>query len=1202
MKKITDFIIDKRHIILVLFIIFTIFSAFLSKNVKINYDIAKYLPPTSDTRIGMDIMEKEFSSVETSNLNVMFEDLTSEEKLSIKQELTSISGVKQVNYDETENYNKNKYTLYVIEVEGKSDSTIASNVYDTIKEKYKNKTLYTSGAISETNKNVLPIWIIALAVFCALIILLIMCESFVEPFLFLITILMAVVLNKGTNIIFNNVSHITNSIVAILQMALSMDYSIMLMNRYDQEKKQEKDKVKAMKNALHKAFLSISSSSITTIVGLLALVFMSFKIGKDLGIILAKGVLFSLICIFFVLPSLILMFDKWIIKTKKKSLHLKLDKIGKISYKFRFISLPIFIIVFLCSFMLKGNLAIDYTDRQSDKISQVFKENNEIVILYKNDEEEKIAEYQHQLENKHKIEEVLGYSNTINEKITYDNLNNKLTDLKANISIEDYLLKIIYYDFYNRENKNQITLNDFLSFIEQEAYNNAKINEKIDNNTKKDITRLENFATEKMINKKRTSSELANILGFDKSKIEDILIYYYSNNKQQLSLKEFIDFINNEVLTNEKYSSKIDNNSKAKLNILTKFVNEKEIQKEMTVTEMTNFLEIDKNIIDELYKYYILSNDIDLEITISEFSNFVFDNILNDNNYKNDFEEEIKLLKTFSNINIINKQMNSKELSNLFSIDKEKIDMLLLLKNIKEKNTNNYTITPKEFIEFILNNTDDENIKNNIDDTAIKKLKLLQTIMTSSINNETFTYQEISYIINMDINTTKQIYTLYLTNKNEITLSPKEFIDFILNHQNDTMLINSISTDTIKNLNLINLIMTSTLNNKKYDSNSLSSLLGIDKENLDLIYGLYTFINLKENETVTLKEFIEFILDNVITNPEYASNFDNEKITKLNTVNTIIENSLNNKKYTSDEMFEITSKLSNDIKNDTIKILYIYYGSSRQYEQTWQMTIEQFVNYLDDNIITNSCFADFIEDDMKENIKEAKAKIKDAKKLLVSENYSRIVLNTKLDLEGIETFNTIENIKNTLEKELDEFYVIGDSPMANEMSKTFDSELNLITIITMILIFIVVTITFKSIIIPLILVLTIQCAVYLTMGILSITGENVYFIALLIVQSILMGATIDYAILYTSYYLEHRKKLGIKQAIIESYHKSINTILTSSSILIIVTLIIANFASAIAAKICKTISEGTICSTILILVLLPSILAFFDKIIIKNRK
>ena len=122
------------------------------------------------------------------------------------------------------------------------------------------------------------------------------------------------------------------------------------------------------------------------------------------------------------------------------------------------------------------------------------------------------------------------------------------------------------------------------------------------------------------------------------------------------------------------------------------------------------------------------------------------------------------------------------------------------------------------------------------------------------------------------------------------------------------------------------------------------------------------------------------------------------------------------------------------------------------------------------------------------------------------------------------------------------------------------------------------------------------------MGILSLSGQSVYFISILIVQSILMGATIDYAILYTSYYVEHRRTKGVKDAIIDSYSKSIHTILTSSSILIIVTLIVANFASAIAAKICKTISEGTICSTILILTLLPAILATCDKIIIKDKK
>ena len=174
--------------------------------------------------------------------------------------------------------------------------------------------------------------------------------------------------------------------------------------------------------------------------------------------------------------------------------------------------------------------------------------------------------------------------------------------------------------------------------------------------------------------------------------------------------------------------------------------------------------------------------------------------------------------------------------------------------------------------------------------------------------------------------------------------------------------------------------------------------------------------------------------------------------------------------------------------------------------------------------------------------------------------------------------------------------------MAYEMSKTFNNELNFITVITMIFIFVVVAFTFRSILLPIILVLTIQCAVYLIMGILSFVGENVYFIAILIVQSILMGATIDYAILYTSYYLEHRKTMNIKESVIASYNSSINTILTSSSILIIVTLIIANFASAIAAKICKTVSQGTLCSTLLILFLLPSVLAMCDKIIVKHKK
>jgi predicted RND superfamily exporter protein len=184
------------------------------------------------------------------------------------------------------------------------------------------------------------------------------------------------------------------------------------------------------------------------------------------------------------------------------------------------------------------------------------------------------------------------------------------------------------------------------------------------------------------------------------------------------------------------------------------------------------------------------------------------------------------------------------------------------------------------------------------------------------------------------------------------------------------------------------------------------------------------------------------------------------------------------------------------------------------------------------------------------------------------------------------------------------YFVIGDSAMAYEISQSFGGENDFITILTMLSIFVVVAVTFKSILIPLILVMTIQCAVYLNMAWLSLTGQSIYFIALIIVQSILMGATIDYAILFTSYYLEQRKyfKLDVKEALIASYNKSIHSILTSASILIIVTAIIGNFATAIAAKICQSISGGTLVATLIILILLPALLATLDRLVIRQPK
>ena len=207
--KIINFIVDKRYYILVLFTILSLFSLFLSTKVNINYDISTYLPTNSETKIGKNIMDKNFSGTNTSTLNLMFEGLENDKKNIIQEELSKIDGVSEVLYDETDNYNKDDYTLYIITLADKEDSELASNLYNEIIDNYSNYEIYTSGNISEWNKPVLHLWIIVFAIVSAIIILIIMCESYIEPFLFLYAIGLAVFVNMGTNIIFSSVSNIT---------------------------------------------------------------------------------------------------------------------------------------------------------------------------------------------------------------------------------------------------------------------------------------------------------------------------------------------------------------------------------------------------------------------------------------------------------------------------------------------------------------------------------------------------------------------------------------------------------------------------------------------------------------------------------------------------------------------------------------------------------------------------------------------------------------------------------------------------------------------------------------------------------------------------------------------------------------------------------------------------------------------------------
>ena len=1272
MKKITNFIVKGRYFFLTLFIILAGVGLFLSTKVNINEDIMKYLPANSETKIGKDIMDEEFIEQDSSVLNVMFKGLSNSEKKSTLKKLKNIDGVSSVNYENTNEYNKGKYTLYVLNVDDYDHSKTATNVYNYVNDNF--KTAGMSGSIYDENQPILQISVVIIAILFAMIILIILSESYIEPWLYLISIGIAIFINKGTNIMFDSVSSITNSIVAILQLALSMDYSIMLSNRYKQEKEKNSNKIEAMKAALYQSFKSISSSSVTTIVGLLALIFMSFTIGKDLGFVLAKGVLLSLASIFFCLPALLLIFDNLIAKTKKKSPKFNLTKLGKFIYKTRFIQAALILILFVLAYFLKGNINILYTGSEQDKVGKVFPATNQIAIVYNNKYEDLISNYCKELEKDKKIDQVLCYSNTINENLTYDKLNQKFKDLGQDVKIDDYLIKLVYYKYYNPNENNKMSLDEFIKFIKSDIYPNNNFKNSINQETKDNLNLLENFTSSNLINKKRNTNEIAKILGMSEDDANNILIYYNSKNvNTSMTIKDFVDFMLNDVANDSKYSQSLDKATITKLKQLQNFTDDSKINKKMTASELSTIFGIDKNLIEQLFLFYRTTTDSNTKLTLNEFATYAL-GISNDVNYKDMFDDntvqKLNLLQTLSSDFVINDldlntmqtklsklginidvktlsllyylytgnnsttKMTIREYANtalymaqndefvdfktyfdqdaLTELSKKEDPNLYTLSEIINKYSQNPTIASliygvkddgvnksisiKNLINFLVANQSNQILAPYLKDNS-SLLNLAYTIINNT--DKSFTYNEISELTATDSDQIKKIYGVYDYNNQITTLTPLELANLVLNNKDDELLKGKLSSSSIKELSLVKEVMNSTINKTKYTSSQLSSLLGINNDTMSLLFSLYNSKYIKSNQEISLYDYVNFIVNDVMNNKEYASNFDNDKKEKITTINTLINNSLNKTKYTSKEAFNTLKVLSDNLDKSLLDLVYLYYGSNKEYNLSWKMTIEQFVNYLNSNIITDKRFTDFISKSKRATIKDAKKTVAKSKKLIVSDKYSRVVLNTKYAAENKETYKFINSIKDKVGNK-DDIYVVGNSPMAVEMSKTFNNELNKITILTMIFIFIVVAVTFKDLIIPFVLVIIIQTAVYITMSAISITGGSVYFISLLIVQAILMGATIDYAIVYTSYYRESRLTMGIKESIINAYNKSIHTIISSSSILIIVTLIVANFASAIAAKICETISQGTLAAVLLILFLLPGVLATTDKLICRK--
>ena len=371
MEKIASFIVDRRNLFFLIYIFAILFSIFSIGWVQVENDITTYLPDDTETRQGLTVMNDNF--VTYGSARVMVSNVSYEKAMSLKEQLEDIDGVTSIDFDNSKDSFNNGSALFSVTFDGEVDDEISKSAMNEIKEELKDYDFYVDSEVGVDTSADLANEMVVIVIVAAIIIVIVLTltsRSYAEVPVLIMTFGVAAILNMGTNFLCGKISFISNSVTVVLQLALAIDYAIILCHRFSDEHETLPAR-EACVIALSKAIPEISSSSLTTISGLAALGFMHFGIGLDLAIVLIKAIFCSLLSVFTLMPGLLMLFSKLIDKTGHKKLLPEIDMVGKFANKTKYIIPPIFLVLICVAFFFSNNCpyVYSYDDLETAKAS-----------------------------------------------------------------------------------------------------------------------------------------------------------------------------------------------------------------------------------------------------------------------------------------------------------------------------------------------------------------------------------------------------------------------------------------------------------------------------------------------------------------------------------------------------------------------------------------------------------------------------------------------------------------------------------------------------------------------------------------------------------------------------------------------------------------------------------------------------------------
>ena len=1083
---------------------------FMAFHVNVNADMTKYLPDDSQMKRGLEIVMTEFGSsaqMSGTDVHVMFEGLRPNEIPGIRTLLEGYEDVNGVSYRYSSD---STHTVFDLDVPKAVDQKALGKQIST---------RFGGNCVVETSQDgaTPPVSVMIFAAVLIMVVLFVMAQSWFEPMIILVTALLAIVLNMGTNALLPSVSITTNFIGSILQAVLSLDYCIVMLNRYRQEQDEHTDRTTAgiaANNAIKKSAPSILSSALTTVVGLLMLCFMRLKIGADMGIVLAKGVICSLICTFTAMPALMLLFRRTINFTAKKAYVPPTDRMALFISRHKLPMAVGAVILFFGSWYFSRQTTIFFSASAESKIEEVFPSPNPFVLVYDTQDEDSVYTLVDSLMAQPGIETVISYPTLMSRQLTPAEMANHVRSL----------------------------LTEFKDFMPEGT---------------------------------SVPPEALNMVNAD---MVQMLYYLQSKPKAQtLAFPDIARFLHSHVASNPLFASYLDEGMKKQIADLQSMLdvpapeedNDEGLQvtgdglRETPIAQSTPVIEE-----PELEDTVVLKRETIAPLTmapapltleedslaipemeIDKIAVVPFIQRLNATRTSAVSVEMYKLTDTMA----IRLPMSIKEMSLFMGSTPVQTQLVYGYAPGKAKK-----LSPLQYVHLLVDDLFKRpGLAGMVSAEQRTQLGQRAYLMDLADHNASLTPQALNILIRafgIEDFTDEQLMAIAYPPKKEIpqvavspaTINAEEIVSAITEIQSSLH-----STDTTRALVV--------------ESKPAEVKAPVRKK--------------PSREDMQAELFTELVFGG--------------------------------KTYTAEQM---ASKLARLMKLSNVKaapvtaaqmsLLYDYYGSVHSACDTMHLGFEPLLSFLCDTLVYDPRLADILPDTVRAQATGAKAQMQEGLGQLRKENHSLLVVLSSLPKESPQTYAFVDTLTALADARMPHaHYYVGESVMYAEMRGGFDHEMNVVTLLTILAIFVIVALTFRSFIVPTILVVTVMSAVFVNVVVAGVVTGQMLYLAYLIVQAILMGATIDYGILFASYYRENRKTMLQVDAVCAAYRGSIRTILTSGLITVIGPGAMALFIDDLMiSNIVGCLAVGAFMAIVLTLTVVPAVLVALDKWVVLGKK